>query len=34
MDTLALLCNLHADGPATLQRLRRAGCESLAALRR
>jgi hypothetical protein len=33
MDTLALLCNLHADGPATLQRLRRAGCESLAALR-
>ena len=32
MDTLALLCNLHADGPATLQRLRRAGCESLAAL--
>jgi len=34
MDTLALLCNLHADGPATLQRLRRSGCESLAALRR
>jgi hypothetical protein len=34
MDTLALLCNLHADGPATLQRLRRAGCESLAALQR
>lgn len=34
MDTLALLCNLHADGPATLQRLRRAGCESLSALRR
>lgn len=34
MDTLALLCNLHADGPATLQRLRRIGCESLAALRR
>lgn len=34
MDTLALLCNLHADGPATLQRLRRAGCESLASLRR
>lgn len=32
MDTLALLCNLHADGPATLHRLRRAGCESLAAL--
>jgi len=34
MDTLALLCNLHADGPATLLRLRRAGCESLAGLRR
>lgn len=34
MDTLALLCNLHADGPATLQRLRRAGCDSLGALRR
>jgi hypothetical protein len=34
MDTLALLCNLHAEGPATLQRLRRAGCESLSALRR
>lgn len=33
MDTLALLCNLHADGPATLQRLRRIGCESLSALR-
>lgn len=34
MDTLALLCNLHADGPATLQRLRRQGCDSLAALMR
>lgn len=34
MDTLALLCNLHADGPATLLRLRRSGCESLGALRR
>jgi len=34
MDTLALLCNLHADGPATLLRLRRIGCESLASLRR
>jgi hypothetical protein len=34
MDTLALLCNLHADGPSTLQRLRRAGCENLLALRR
>lgn len=32
MDALALLCNLHADGPFTLQRLRRAGCDSLAAL--
>lgn len=32
MNALALLCNLHADGPLTLQRLRRAGCESLAAL--
>ena len=32
MDALALLCNLHADGPRTLQRLRRAGCESLVAL--
>jgi len=32
MDALALLCNLHADGPQTLQRLRRAGCESLAEL--
>lgn len=34
MDALALLCNLHADGPATLQRLRRASCDSLTALRR
>lgn len=34
MDTLALLCNLHADGPATLQRLRRAGFESIGALQR
>ncbi len=32
MDTLALLCNLHADGPATLHRLRRVGCESLGSL--
>lgn len=32
MDALALLCNLHADGPATLHRLRRAGCESIPAL--
>jgi len=34
MDALALLCNLHADGPATLQRLRRSACDSLTALRR
>ncbi len=32
MDALALLCNLHADGPLTLQRLRRLGCESIDAL--
>jgi len=32
MDALALLCNLHADGPVTLQRLRRSGLESLTAL--
>ncbi len=24
MDTLALLCTLHADGPASLRRLREA----------
>ena len=29
MDALALLCNLHADGPKTLQRLRSAGCDSI-----
>ncbi len=34
MDTLALLCNLHADGPATLHKLRRAGCDSLRSLLR
>lgn len=34
MDSLALLCNLHADGPATLGQLRRAGCQSLADLQR
>lgn len=28
MDTLALLCNLHADGPATLRELQRIGCRS------
>jgi hypothetical protein len=32
MDALALLCNLHADGPFTLQRLRRSGCDSLTVL--
>lgn len=34
MDTLALLCNLHADGPATLAKLRAVGCRSLAELER
>ena len=29
MEALALLCTLHADGPATLKRLRRAGCGTL-----
>jgi hypothetical protein len=28
MDALALLCNLYGDGPATLARLRSAGCDS------
>ena len=32
MDPLALLSNLHGDGPATLQRLRRYGCDTLAGL--
>ena len=32
MDPLALLSNLHGDGPATLHRLRRNGCDSLSAL--
>lgn len=32
MDALALLCTLHADGPATLQRLRGVGLGSLEAL--
>lgn len=32
MDGLALLCTLHADGPATLKRLRGAGCGDLEAL--
>jgi hypothetical protein len=30
MDALALLCNLHGDGPETLRRLRAAGCLDLA----
>lgn len=29
MDAMALLCNMHADGPATLRLLRRAGMKSL-----
>jgi hypothetical protein len=29
MDAMALLCTLHADGPATLKRLREAGCASI-----
>lgn len=29
MDEMALLCNLHADGPATLKVLRRAGLRAL-----
>jgi hypothetical protein len=29
MDAMALLCTLHADGPATLKRLRQAGCTSI-----
>jgi len=32
MDPLALLSNLHGDGPATLHRLRRHGCETLTCL--
>lgn len=34
MDTLALLCTLHADGPATWRRLRENGCHKLAELAR
>src|SRR5262245_51792604 len=34
MDGLALLCNLHADGPLTLRRLREAGIRSLVDLER
>lgn len=32
MDSLALLCNLHGDGPETLRRLRRAGVSDLRSL--
>ena len=34
MEALALLCTLHADGPSSLRRLRRAGCSSLQHLER
>ena len=34
MDAMALLCNLQADGPATLRRLRKVGCQELADLER
>jgi len=34
MDALALLCTLHADGPATWRRLRETGCRTLADLAR
>ncbi|MCK6448338.1 MAG: hypothetical protein L6Q99_18270 [Planctomycetes bacterium] len=34
MDALALLCNLYGDGPATLRRLRDAGCNELSDLAR
>lgn len=32
MDAMALLCTLHADGPATLKRMREAGLSTLEAL--
>jgi hypothetical protein len=32
MDAMALLCTLHADGPATLKRLRQSGCDSIQAI--
>ena len=32
MEALALLCTLHADGPSTLKRLRKGGCDSLLAV--
>ena len=34
MDALALLCTLHADGPATWRRLREIGCHNLSELAR
>jgi len=34
MDDLALLCNLYGDGPATLKRLREAGCGTIEVLER
>jgi predicted RecB family nuclease len=34
MDTLALLCNLHAEGPATLRKLRELGCSTIDELAR
>jgi len=34
MDGLALLCNLHADGPVSLRRLRRSGVRTLRELAR
>jgi len=32
MDSLALLCNLYGNGPATLRRLREAGCNAIPSL--
>jgi hypothetical protein len=34
MDAMALLCNMHADGPATIKVLRRAGVSSLSDITR
>lgn len=34
MDAMALLCNMHADGPATIKLLRRAGFASLSDITR
>lgn len=33
MDAMALLCNLHADGPSTLRLLRRSGVKTLSDVR-